>query len=107
LTGTKRPKLCLHPEHQLEADKKVKAGNRGMLFEPYLRKANDGTYELLVPLPGGAFQVLPYCFHTPQDAASWLTSRKGQEQIRIIRNRYQRRNRRSARLVLDPETAIR
>jgi hypothetical protein len=76
-----------------------------MLFEPYLRVANDGTYELLVPLPDKGIHVFPYCFHTPQDAASWLTSRKGQEQIRKIRNRYERRKRGAARLVLHTEAS--
>jgi hypothetical protein len=63
-----------------------------MAFEPYLRTADDGTYELLVPSPGGV-HILPYCFHTEEDAANWLSSRKGREQIKQIRARYQRKHR--------------
>ena len=58
-----------------------------MSFKPYLRAANDGTFELLVPSAGGHVQVLPYCFHTEEDAVNWLASRKGREQIRRIRSR--------------------
>lgn len=52
---------------------------------PYLRAAGDGTYELLVPLDRGVVHVLPYCFHTEQDAAIWLGTRKGHEQIQQVR----------------------
>ncbi len=68
-----------------------------MAFEPYLRPAGDGTYELLVPSSGGAFLVLPYCFHSEDDAADWLASRKGRELIRKIRARYERSKRAAAR----------
>jgi hypothetical protein len=56
---------------------------------PYLRAANDGTYELLVPSSDGAAHVLPYCFHTKEDAANWLASRKGREQLKKIRARLE------------------
>ena len=59
-----------------------------MASEPYLRPAGDGTFELLVPSAGGAVHVLPYCFHTEEDAANWLASRKGRELIRKVRSRY-------------------
>jgi hypothetical protein len=52
-----------------------------MSFEPYLREAGDGTLELLVPSAGGSVHIFPYCFHTKEDAANWLASRKGREQI--------------------------
>ena len=54
-----------------------------MPSHPYLRAADDGTYELLVP-SRGSVHILPYCFHTEDDAANWLASRKGREQIQHI-----------------------
>ncbi len=77
-----------------------------MSFEPYLRAADDGTYELLVPSASGAVHVLPYCFHTEEDAANWLASRKGREQVRKIRSRYDRRKRAAGRYVLQTEAAL-
>jgi hypothetical protein len=59
-----------------------------MSMNPYLRVADDGTYELLVPSGRGTVHVLPYCFHTEEDAARWMASRKGRQQIRKIRSRY-------------------
>jgi hypothetical protein len=56
-----------------------------MSSQPYLRAADDGTYELLVPFGKGSIHVLPYCFHTEEDAANWLASRKGRELIQHIR----------------------
>ncbi len=56
-----------------------------MSTQPYLRAADDGTYELLIPLGKGSVHILPYCFHTEIDAAKWLASRKGREQIQHIR----------------------
>jgi TRAP-type C4-dicarboxylate transport system substrate-binding protein len=64
-----------------------------MAFEPYLRPAGDGTLELLVPSVEGTIHVLPYCFHTEEDAANWLASRKGREYMRRLRRRYGRRGR--------------
>ena len=58
-----------------------------MAFEPYLRPAGDGTLELLVPSVEGTIHVLPYCFHTEEDAANWLASRKGREYMRGLRRR--------------------
>jgi len=55
-----------------------------MSFQPYLRAADDGTYELLVPFGKGSVHILPYCFHTEEDAADWLASRKGRELIQHI-----------------------
>ena len=71
-----------------------------MAFEPYLRPAGDGTYELLVPSGGGAVHVLPYCFHTEEDAANWLASRKGRERIRKIRGRFDKAKRAANRYIL-------
>jgi hypothetical protein len=59
-----------------------------MAFEPYLRPAGDGTLELLVPSVEGTIHVLPYCFHTEEDAANWLASRKGREYMRGLRRRF-------------------
>ena len=56
-----------------------------MSSQPYLRAADDGTYELLVPFGKGAVHILPYCFHTEEDAANWLASRKGRELILHMR----------------------
>ena len=56
-----------------------------MSSQPYLRAADDGTYELLVPFGKGSVHILPYCFHTEEDAANWLASRKGREHIQRIR----------------------
>ena len=56
-----------------------------MSSQPYLRAADDGTYELLVPFGTGSVHILPYCFHTEEDAANWLASRKGRELIQHIR----------------------
>jgi hypothetical protein len=56
-----------------------------MFSQPYLRAADDGTYELLVPFGKGSVHILPYCFHTEEDAANWLASRKGRALIQHIR----------------------
>jgi hypothetical protein len=64
-----------------------------MTFEPYLRSAGDGTFELLVPSASGAVHILPYCFHTEEDAANWIASSKGRERIRKVRSRYERARR--------------
>ncbi len=55
-----------------------------MSSQPYLRAASDGTYELVVPSTKGRVHILPYCFHTEEDAKKWLSSRKGREQIRKL-----------------------
>ncbi len=68
-----------------------------MTFEPYLRLAGDGTFELLVPSASGAVHVLPYRFYTEEDAANWLVSRKGCQRIRRTRSRYERSKRISGR----------
>ncbi len=77
-----------------------------MPFEPYLRAAGDGTYEMLVPSPSGSVHVLPYCFHTEEDAADWLGSRKGREQIRKILRQYAKPKRSSRSLPPQPEQAL-
>ena len=56
-----------------------------MSSKPYLRIADDGTYELVVPEGRDRFHILPYCFHTEEDALNWLQTRKGREQIRKLR----------------------
>ena len=56
-----------------------------MTSQPYLRAADDGTYELLVPFAKDSVHILPYCFHTVEDAANWLASRKGREIVQHIR----------------------
>ncbi len=56
-----------------------------MSSQPYLRVVDDGTYELLVP-SRGSVHILPYCFHTEEDAARWLATRKGREHIEQIQN---------------------
>ena len=63
-----------------------------MPTRPYLMAAGDGTYELLVPLGGGVVHILPYCFHTEQDAAIWLATRKGREQIQEVRQKIRNRS---------------
>ena len=55
-----------------------------MSTKPYLRIAEDGTYELVVPAGKGRDHILPYCFHTEQDAMDWLSTRKGREQVSKI-----------------------
>jgi hypothetical protein len=55
-----------------------------MSTKPYLRAADDGTYELVVPSTKGRMHILPYCFHTEEDAMTWLSSRKGREVIRKL-----------------------
>ncbi len=77
-----------------------------MSFEPYLRAAGDGTFELLVPSSGGAVHVLPYCFHTAEDAAHWLNSRKGREQVRKIRGRYEKHKRPTRRFAVQTEAVL-
>jgi TRAP-type C4-dicarboxylate transport system substrate-binding protein len=77
-----------------------------MAFEPYLRPAGDGTLELLVPSAGGTIHVLPYCFHTEEDAANWLASRKGREYMRRLRRRYGKLRRDSNGAVLSAGTAV-
>ena len=52
-----------------------------MSSQPYLRIADDGTYELVVPAGRGRVHILPYCFHTEEDAMKWLATRKGREQV--------------------------
>jgi hypothetical protein len=61
-----------------------------MSSQPYLRAADDGTFELLVPSGAGSIHVLPYCFHTEEDAANWLASRKGKQQIQQIRPEFEK-----------------
>ncbi len=60
-----------------------------MTSQPYLRAADDGTFELVVPAGKGRVHILPYCFHTEEDAMRWLSSRKGREQISKISSRNQ------------------
>ena len=62
-----------------------------MSSQPYLRNADDGTYELVVPEGKGRVHILPYCFHTEEDAMKWLSSRKGREQISKIGDHNQPR----------------
>ncbi len=73
-----------------------------MSSQPYLRVVDDGTYELLVP-SRGSVHILPYCFHTEEDAAIWLATRKGREHIEQIRN-MKYRERVSRRYVMPPQT---
>ena len=77
-----------------------------MAFEPYLRPAGDGTLELLVPSVEGTVHVLPYCFHTEEDAANWLASRKGREYMRRLRRRYGKLRRNSSRGAVSAGTAV-
>lgn len=72
-----------------------------MVFEPYLRSAGDGTFELLVQSAAGTVYVLPYCFHTKEEAIGWLASRKGRERIRKVRGRYDK-----ARSILPSGAAV-
>jgi hypothetical protein len=60
-----------------------------MSTQPYLREADDGTFELVVPSGKGRVHILPYCFHTEEDAKTWLSSRKGRELIRKLSSRFQ------------------
>ena len=63
-----------------------------MSSQPYLRIADDGTYELVVPAEKGHVHILPYCFHTEEDAMKWLATRKGREQVsKISGGRHQAR----------------
>ena len=62
-----------------------------MASQPYLRIADDGTYELVVPVGMGRVHILPYCFHTEEDAMKWLSTRKGREQVNKISGRNQPR----------------
>ena len=55
-----------------------------MSSQPHLRAADDGTYELLIPFGKGSVHILPYCFHSEEDAANWLASRKSQEQLQTF-----------------------
>jgi hypothetical protein len=55
-----------------------------MSSEPYLQAAKDGTFELVIPDNKGPLHVLPYCFHSEEDAMAWLSSRKGREQLKKI-----------------------
>lgn len=57
-----------------------------MSSKPYLRMTDDGTYELVVPEDKGMLHILPYCFHTEEDAVNWLSSRKGRELISKLNN---------------------
>ncbi len=62
-----------------------------MSSQPYLRIADDGTYELVVPAGKGRVHILPYCFHTEEDAMKWLSTRKGREQVSKLSGRKQPR----------------
>jgi hypothetical protein len=55
-----------------------------MSSEPYLQAAKDGTFELVIPANKGPLYVLPYCFHSEEDAMTWLSSRKGREHLKKI-----------------------
>ena len=56
---------------------------------PYLRAACDGSYELLVLALDGGVNVLPYRFNSRDDAANWLLSQEGQEEIDKIRRQFE------------------
>ena len=60
-----------------------------MFSRPYIRAADDGTFELLVPFEMGSVHILPYCFHTADEAEKWVKSRKGRELLRKLRARFQ------------------
>lgn len=77
-----------------------------MAFEPYLRDAGDGTFELLVPSAAGTVHILPYCFHTEEDAADWLATRKGRERIRKIRGQYEKVKRAARRYTARTGSAL-
>ena len=76
-----------------------------MSSQPYLRAADDGTYELLVPYGRGSVHILPYCFHTEEDAAIWLASRKGREQIQQIHAKCEKTGRVSRRYAPQTQSA--
>ena len=76
-----------------------------MSSQPYLRAADDGTYELLVPYGRGSVHILPYCFHTEDDAAIWLASRKGREQIQQIHAKCEKTGRVSRRYAPQTQSA--
>jgi hypothetical protein len=51
-------------------------------LQPFIRAAGDGTFEVEVPLADHLPPlVLPYSFHSEEDATLWLKSRKGNERI--------------------------
>jgi hypothetical protein len=76
-----------------------------MSTQPYLRAADDGTYELLVP-SRGSVHILPYCFYTEDDAANWLASRKGREQIQQIHVKCEKTGRVSRRYAPQTQSAM-
>ena len=57
-----------------------------MSIEPYLRAAGDGTHELVVSSKGGRVHVLPYCFHSSEEAVDWLATPKGRQMIEKVHN---------------------
>jgi hypothetical protein len=51
-----------------------------------MRKASDGTFEILVPEPNsGGHYILPYAFHTKAAGRDWIRSRKGKAILQQLR----------------------
>ena len=68
-----------------------------LTLNPYVRAAEDGTYEVLIPLGEDAKpHVLPYSFHSEEAGIAWISSRKGKDRIRqaveIFKTSYDYRN---------------
>ena len=53
-----------------------------MSTEPYYGRRTMGLMNFWSSR--GSVHTLPYCFHTEDDAANWLASRKGREQTQHI-----------------------
>ena len=54
--------------------------------QPFPRPADDGTYEILVPLAGHSQPlILPYSFSSEEDATRWILSPKGSKRLEKAR----------------------
>jgi hypothetical protein len=59
-------------------------------LQPFARPAGDGTYEVVVPLPGRSLPlILPYAFSSEEDSALWISSRKGRTRIEKARTLFE------------------
>jgi hypothetical protein len=63
-----------------------------LVLMPIISPVKDGTYEIKIPIVGGAFpaHVLPYSFPTEEKARTWLLSPDGETIVEGVREKYRR-----------------
>src|SRR5208337_142758 len=74
-----------------------------MSSQPYLRAADDGTYELLVP-SRGSVHILPYCFYTDEARRTGSPAAKAESKSNKSTRNMKKRERVSSRYAYAPQT---